>query len=305
MRAMQLHQSQAGPTFVLAEVPQPTPGKGDVLIRVHAAGVTTTELGWSPSTQTSSGKPRLNAIPASTSSPVSWPPQSEGVDSVVIGDLVYGMNDWFADGATAEFCLTQPLSIAPKPTTLTNIEAATVPIGALTAWQGLFDRAKLQPNERVLVHGGTGGVGIFAVQLAARHGAHVIATTSAQHASLAQQLGANEVIDYKTVRFEDQLRGIDIVFDTVGGETRERSWSVLKPNGRMISITVTAMTPISQLPAARELHLFHRRAEPPAAHRRSQTRRRRIIEDLRQRNRSPRGLRRSLHKVTPARTRLR
>ena len=88
------------------------------------------------------------------------------------------MSDWFVDGAIAEFCVTQPQSIAPKPFTLTHQAAATVPIGALTAWQGLFERAKMQPGERVLIQGGAGAVGLFAVQLAHQHGAHVIATAS-------------------------------------------------------------------------------------------------------------------------------
>ena len=102
-----------------------------------------------------------------------------GVTGFLAGDAVYGMNDWFADGATAEFCVTQASSVAQKPATRSHVEAASVPIGALTAWQGLFDRAKLKAGERVLVHGGAGAVGVFAVQLAKRHGAEVIATAFA------------------------------------------------------------------------------------------------------------------------------
>ncbi len=98
-----------------------------------------------------------------------------------VGQEIYGFNDWFAEGATAEFCVTKPESIAGKPATLTHEAAATVPIGALTAWQGLLERAKIQPGERVLVHGAAGSVGIFAVQLAHLHGAHVIATASAHN----------------------------------------------------------------------------------------------------------------------------
>jgi NADPH:quinone reductase-like Zn-dependent oxidoreductase len=96
----------------------------------------------------------------------------KGVHDFNVGDEIYGMNNWFADGATAEFCLTLPQSIALKPKTLTHELAATVPIGALTAWQGLFDRAKLQAGERVLNHGAAGAVGLFAVQLAHLHGIH-------------------------------------------------------------------------------------------------------------------------------------
>ena len=153
-----------------------------------------------------------------------------------IGQEVYGMNDWFADGAMAEFCITQPSSIARKPSSLTHIEAASVPIGALTAWQGLFDRARLQAGERVLVHGGAGAVGLFAIQLARIHGAQVTTTASSRNHAFVSQLGAEQVLDYHAVRFEEQLQEMDVVFDTVGGETLQRSWGVLKPGGRMITI---------------------------------------------------------------------
>jgi NADPH:quinone reductase-like Zn-dependent oxidoreductase len=238
MEAMQVLPSQDKshkPTLSAYQLPQPTPSNGEILIRVHAAGITTTELGWSPTTHTKSGEPRLHPIPSHEFSGV-IAAHGEGVEDFTIGQPVYGMNDWFADGAIAEYCLTIPASIAPKPAALTHEEAATVPIGALTAWQGLFDRAKLQPGERVLVHGGSGGVGLFAVQLAHRHGAHVISTAATQNLAFVSQLGADEVIDYTRSRFEDTVRDIDVVFDTVGGRTRDLSWPLLKPNGRMISI---------------------------------------------------------------------
>jgi NADPH:quinone reductase-like Zn-dependent oxidoreductase len=232
---MQVRNSAEGPTLSLAEVPQPAPAKGEVLIRVHAAGVTPTELGWYPTMHTKSGGERTNAIPGHEFSGV-VAAIGEDVKGITIGQSVYGMNDWFADGATAEFCLTLPSSIAPGPANLTHEETSTLPLGALTAWQGLFDHAKLQPNERVLVHGGSGAVGLFAVQLAHRHGAYVISTASTQNLSLVKKLGANEVIDYKTSRFQDLVRDLDVVFDTVGGNTRDMSWPLLKPNGRMITV---------------------------------------------------------------------
>jgi NADPH:quinone reductase-like Zn-dependent oxidoreductase len=235
MEAMQVQQSPGGMTLRSAQVPQPVPGKGEVLVRVQAAGVTPTELGWYPTSHTKSGQERLNTIPGHEFSGV-VAAKGEGVNDFAVGQLVYGMNDWFADGATAEFCLTQSQSIASKPATLTHEEAATVPIGALTAWQGLFDRAKLKAGERVLVHGGAGAVGLFAVQLARLHGAQVIATASTATVSAVAQLGADEVIDYKKARFDELVRNVDVVFDTVGGETRELSWNVLKPEGRMITI---------------------------------------------------------------------
>ena len=153
-----------------------------------------------------------------------------------VGDEVYGMNDWFADGATAEFCITLPRNIARKPTTLGHEAAASVPISALTSWQGLIDRAKLEPGERVLVHGGAGAVGLYAVQLAHMRGARVITTVSTQDIDFVKRLGADEAIDYKACRFEKEVREVDVIFDAVGGDTLERSWGVLKPGGRMITI---------------------------------------------------------------------
>lgn len=126
--------------------------------------------------------------------------------------------------------------VAPRPRRLTHVEAASVPIGALTAWQGLFERAGLQAGERVLVHGAAGAVGIFAVQLARYRGAHVIATTSARNIEFVSQLGAEQVIDYRAERFDESVRDMDVVFDTVGGETLQRSWGVPAPRGRMITI---------------------------------------------------------------------
>jgi NADPH:quinone reductase-like Zn-dependent oxidoreductase len=107
----------------------------------------------------------------------------------------------------------------------------------------LFDRAKLQPGERVLIHGGAGGVGIFAIQLAHSRGAHVITTVSARNSEFVTELGASEVIDYKASPFENKARDIDVVFDTVGGDTLRRSWDILKPNGRLVTIAADAETP--------------------------------------------------------------
>jgi NADPH:quinone reductase-like Zn-dependent oxidoreductase len=235
MKAMQVTESGQGPTLSAAEVARPKPGRGQILIHVYAAGVTTTELHWDPTTQKKTGEPRLNAIPGHEFSGVIGG-LGDGADGFAIGQEVYGMNDWYEEGATAEYCLTKPSSIASKPASLSHELAATVPIGALTAWQGLLDRAKLQQGERVLVHGGAGGVGVFVVQLAHIHGAHVIATTSSHTVNLVKELGADEIIDYKTDRFEQVIDPVNVVFDTVGGTIGERSWTVLKPGGRMISI---------------------------------------------------------------------
>ena len=235
MKAMQVNNAKQGPALIAVELPQPEPGEGELLIRVHAAGVTPTELGWYPTNYAKDGSPRKGAIPGHEFSGV-VAALGKNASGFEIGEEVYGMNDWFADGATAEFCVTQSQSVAPKPATLTHEEAATVPIGALTAWQGLLDRAKIQPGERVLVQGGGGAVGIFAVQLAHLHGAHVIATVSPKQLKLVADLGADEVIDYHSSRFEDRTQKVDVVFDGVGGETLDRSWNMLKSGGRMVTI---------------------------------------------------------------------
>jgi NADPH:quinone reductase-like Zn-dependent oxidoreductase len=235
MRVMQVNNSNREPVLIAAEVPQPVPRAGEVLIRVRAAGVTPTELHWDPTSHTKDGAPRLGAIPGHEFSGV-IAALGRDTSGFQTGQEIYGMNDWFADGAMAEFCVTQPESIALKPATLTHEAAATVPIGALTAWQGLLERAKIQRGERVLVHGAAGSVGIFAVQLASLHGAHVIGTASAPNLKLVAELGAEEVIDYRASRFEDRAGKVDVVFDAVGGETLDRSASMLKSGGRLVTI---------------------------------------------------------------------
>lgn len=239
MKAMQINPADKGPVLIPAELPKPEPARGEVLVHVRAAGVTRTELLWHPTTHTKSGTARARAVPGHEFSGV-IAAIGKGVEGFAVGDEIFGMNDWFADGATAEFCTTLPQNITRKPSTLSHETAASVPIGALTSWQGLVDRAKLQPDERVLIHGGAGAVGLYAVQFAHIRGARVITTVSAQDIDFIKRLGADEAIDYKAARFEKQVRDVDVVFDTVGGETLERSWGVLRPDGRMVTIAADA-----------------------------------------------------------------
>jgi NADPH:quinone reductase-like Zn-dependent oxidoreductase len=224
-----------GGALAETSAPQPAPGDGELLIRVFAAGVTPTELLWYPTTHTKTGEARMGAIPGHEFSGVIAAVGS-GVEGFAAGEEVFGLNDWFADGATAEYCLTKATFVAAKPARLSHVEAASVPIGVLTAWQGLFDRASLQPGERLLVHGGAGSVGLFAVQLGNYRGAHVIATASARDSEFVTRLGAQQVIDYRKGRFEESVGKVDVVLDTVGGEILERSWAVLKPGGRMVTV---------------------------------------------------------------------
>ena len=235
MKAMQVNNAGQAPVLTLVELPKPEAGAGEILVQVHAAGVTATELLWYPTTHTKSGAARTRAVPGHEFSGV-VAAIGKDVHDFAVGDEVYGINDWFADGATAEFCITLPHNIARKPATLGHEAAATVPIGALTSWQALVDRAKVKAGERILIHGGAGAVGLYAVQLAHVRGAHVITTVSAQDFDFVKQIGADQAIDYKVSRFEKEVRDVDVIFDTVGGETLERSWAVLKPGGRMITI---------------------------------------------------------------------
>src|SRR5215510_10216202 len=238
---MRLSDSGRPPVLVEDNIPRPQPGRGELLVQVYAAGVTPTEVLWYPTTHDKSGEKRSCAVPGHEFSGV-VAAVGEDTAGFALGDEVYGMNDWFADGAMAEYCITQPSSVAHKPPHLTHVEAASVPIGGLTAWQGLFDRARLQAGERILVHGGAGAVGIFAVQLARFRGARVTATASARNLDFVTGLGAEQVIDYRAVAFEDHISGMDVVFDTVGGDTLQRSWGVLKPGGRMITIAADSET---------------------------------------------------------------
>jgi NADPH:quinone reductase-like Zn-dependent oxidoreductase len=237
MKVWQCDDTRPVPRLVSAEVETPQPGRGEVLIRVHAVGVTHTELLWQPTTQTKSGENRHRAIPGHEFSGTiaALGAGAEGV----LGEEVFGTNDWYAQGATAEYCCALPSAIAPKPARLSHVEAASIPIDALTAWQGLFDRARLQAGERVLIHGGAGTVGVLAIQLARPRGAYVLTTASGRDREFLLRLGAQQVIDYDSERFEDVARNVDVVFDGVGGSTLGRSWDVLGQGGRLVTILST------------------------------------------------------------------
>ena len=238
-RAMRLSNATAGKIeLAAAEIPQPKPATGEILVRVHAAGVIPTEVIWQPTTNTKEGAPRTNAILSHEFSGVVAEVGSS-VKDFRVGQEIYGMNDWYAEGALADYTITQSASIAPKPKTLTHVEAATVPISALTAWQALIDRAEARPGQRVLVHGASGSVGAFAVQLAHQRGAYVIASAAARNRDFVKQLGADEFIDYTSQQFDALVSDIDTVFDTVGGEIFTRSFRVIKPGGRVITIAAS------------------------------------------------------------------
>ena len=239
MKAIRLHVRGGPEAFAYEEAPRPRPGEAEVLVRVHAAGVIHTELSWSTTSTTPSGEPRpLPVIPGHEFSGEIAALGPE-VRDVHVGDLVYGLNDWYRDGTSAEYCVARVSDLADKPSSVDHIHAAATPISALTAWQALVERAGLVAGQRVLIHGAAGGVGNLAVQLAHSRGARVTATASAANLEFVRSLGAEEVIDYRAQRFEDVVRDVDVVFDTVGGETLERSWGVLKPGGRLVTVAAS------------------------------------------------------------------
>ena len=206
-------------------VPVPDPGPGEVLVEVHATAVTAGELTW-PEGWPAIPCHDLSGVVAETGS---------GVVSWRLGDEVYGLVGFDRPGAAAEYVTAPAADLAAKPSGVGHAEAAAVPLGALTAWQALHEYARLQPGQHVLVHGGAGGVGAYAVQLAALYGARVTATASARDAGLVAALGADDVLDY-TGRFEDHVHDADVVVDPVGGEVMARSWPVLRSGGILVAI---------------------------------------------------------------------
>lgn len=236
MNAAYLIRQAGAEALILGDLPQPSPMAGEVLVKVHATAITPSELDWYPTFHLASGAARPFPIVLSHEFSGVIAALGEGVADFQVGDAVYGLNDWFTNGAQAEYIVAPVTMLARKPATLDHAHAAAVPISALTAWQALFEKARLQRGERVLIHGAAGGVGLFAVQLAKGQGAHVIVTASASNRAFLRELGADEVIDYRSTRFEDVVSEIDVVFDAVGGETLERSWNVLKSGGRLVTI---------------------------------------------------------------------
>src|SRR5438067_2346192 len=235
MKAIRIH-GRGGPNHLVYEdVPQPHPGPGELLVRIHATGVIATELEWDETYQTATGGPRTLPIPGRDLSGV-VEEIGQGATTFAPGAEVYAMLGYGRDGAEAEFTIALPSELAPKPRTLDHVQAAAVPLTALTAWQALFVHASLAAGQTILIHGAAGGVGVFAVQLARWAGAHVIATASARNRDFLRELGANEIIDYTTTRFEEVVHGVDLVFDLVGGDTLQHSWQVVKPGGALVSV---------------------------------------------------------------------
>jgi NADPH:quinone reductase-like Zn-dependent oxidoreductase len=232
MKASRIHHFGPPDVILFEEIAQPEPTAGEVLVRVEAAGVGPWDA-W-----VRAGKSGLDqSLPLTLGSDISGTVAAlgPGVSGFQIGDQVFGVTNPRFIGAYAEYAAARAGMLAPKPNRLTHVEAASVPVVAVTALQMLFDHAQVQAGERVLIHGAGGGVGGFAVQLALGAGAYVIGTEAKRGADYAKSLGAQEVIDIDSTRFEQVTEAVDVVIDTVGGNVQERSFSRLKRGGRLVS----------------------------------------------------------------------
>ena len=204
MRALRAHHRGGPEQLVVEDVPVPVPGADEVLVEVHAAAITLAELTWEETWQTRDGADRTPTIPSHEVSGV-VAAVGDQVTGLAAGDEVYGLVDFDRNGAAAEFVTVPASALAAKPARISHVEAAALPLAALTAWQALVDHAGLRKGERVLVHGGAGGVGVYGVQIAAALGAHVIATDLPGNEAFVRDLGAAEFLDFTTQRFDEEL----------------------------------------------------------------------------------------------------
>jgi NADPH:quinone reductase-like Zn-dependent oxidoreductase len=232
MMAWRVHAFGPPEVMRFERVPRPGPGPGEVLVRVEAAGVGPWD-GWIRAGKSALPQP----LPLTPGSDLSGEiaATGSGVSGLHVGDQVYGVTNPRFVGAYAEYALASADMVSDKPASLSHVEAASVPVVAVTAWQALFDHAGLRAGQRVIIHGAAGNVGAYAVQLARDARLQTIATAATDDISFVRDLGADTVIDYRTQRFEDEVRDVDAVIDLVGGETQNRSFQVLRRGGRLIS----------------------------------------------------------------------
>lgn len=233
MKAVRIHEHGGRDKLVFEDVPIPTPRKGELLVRVHATGVNPVD--WKIRSGMLGGK-KLES-PMTLGFDVSGVVESvgEGITKFKPGDEVFAYLALHRGGGYAQHAIVLETEAARKPKSLDHVRAAAVPLAALTAEQA-FDLAGLQAGQTVLIHAGAGGVGHFAIQLAKARGARVIATGSESSLAFLRELGADEVVDYRAHRFEDVAKNVDVVLDSIGGETQERSFGVIRKGGYLVSI---------------------------------------------------------------------
>jgi NADPH:quinone reductase-like Zn-dependent oxidoreductase len=235
MKAIVVHKFGGPEVLRYEDAPKPEPKENEILIRVVAAGVNPVDDGLRSGHYSKYFGPKPPFTPGSDIAGVVEKTGAK-ITKVKPGDAVYAYLDLNRGGGYAEYTVAYEKEAAPKPKSLTFEEAAATPIVALTAWQALIDTAKLSAGQTVLIHGGSGGVGTFAIQIAKARGAKVLATASAPNQDLLKQLGADAAIDYTKQRFEDVAKDVDVVLDCVGGDTLQRSYSVVKKGGFLVTI---------------------------------------------------------------------
>jgi NADPH:quinone reductase-like Zn-dependent oxidoreductase len=244
MKAARIHRFGPPDVIVLDELPRPTPGRDQVSVRVAGAGVGP----WDALIR--ENKSAVDApLPLILGSDLSGVIEAvgTGVTQFQPGDEIYGVTNPQFIGAYAELALASADMIARKPSSLSFHEAASAPVVAVMAWQMLFDHANARSGQSVLILGAGGNVGAYAVQLASQSGLDIYATATASDAPYLQRLGATAVIDYEHTRFETVVPKVDIVLDMVGGETRERSFKIIKAGGILVSAVSEPLPASSQL----------------------------------------------------------
>jgi NADPH:quinone reductase-like Zn-dependent oxidoreductase len=234
MKAIRISAPVGIEGLVYEDAPDPKPAIGDVLVKVHACGFTASELFW-PLYTDRAGRDRTPLIPGHEFSGVVVG-LGDGTAGVAVGDEVYGLIDGYRDGAAAELIAVEGRDVAPAPTTIDHVHAASLPQAGLTSWQALFDHGRLRSGQTVMIHGAAGAVGSVAVQLAKAKGARVIGGGRSKVRSLVLDLGADEFVDIERDRWQDDVKDIDVVFDTVGGDVLARSGRIVKPGGALVTV---------------------------------------------------------------------
>ncbi|MDH6546481.1 NADPH:quinone reductase-like Zn-dependent oxidoreductase [Streptomyces sp. SAI-133] len=235
MRAITVRNREAGVTgLTLEELPPPHASENDVILRVHAAGFTRGELDWPATWTDRAGRDRTPSVPGHEVSGVVTE-LGYGTTGLTIGQRVFGLADWTRDGSLAEYVAVEARNLAPLPADIDHTAAAALPISGLTAWQGLFDHARLTTGQTVLVHGAAGGVGSIAVQLAHDVGARVVGTGRAADRDTVLELGAHTFLDLEADKW-DEAGQVDVVFDVIGGDVLDRSAALVRPGGTLVSI---------------------------------------------------------------------
>lgn len=234
MDAIIIHKFGSPDVLVEEEIDRPVPGEGEMLVQVMAASVNPVDFKIRSGLYASSRPANFPLILGRDLSGI-VAAIGPGFDAFGVGDEVFVLLGRDR-GSYAEYALVKPEEAAPKPANLTHVEAAAVPLAGLTAWQGIFDHGRLKAGERVLIHGGAGGVGHFAIQFAKTAGAYVITTASEADRSFLTGLGADLIIDHKRQVFDELIDvPVDLVYDLIGGDTLERSWKLLTRGGRLVS----------------------------------------------------------------------